>query len=911
MKNVSTHLVSALLLWLAVGSVSARITQTDVINVALADETTTVARSTPEGLDAGKVEPTGPTKSMLRSTQDNNENYGKLLVYAEEKYDSNGYLTQRIVNSYDAQNRLKSTSTYIRNDYSQDWMYKYDGMICTYRMNRDLTRSGYITYNEVYSMDMSTGILKGTSKYYREFNDIPGIENFDLYYQDFAWNDTTSTWVEKNMYTCQYNYSGNNLSEEDFYWDWNPVAKTWTKNLNTKYTFQYLHQNNFWFTTENKSYFLNNGSYVCDYSYTAVPNIAAKAYYNTTTTTMVDNVLVNDSKIVYTYTSLTNRNALTETFRWKDNQWKLLNKSVFEYSLPDSICSQTNYRTADYYAYFGYTLPTLCSGQTLFPTSKYVTHPNNAVGQDVNYTYSWDKSNCRWYPNGAKTIFVMDPTGKYPLSQTYCGSYTTTDWTNCTQTNYTYYPNGKLKDKILITDGINNQQKSRYMYYQDTLLTQVKYYNSYDWNYDGSIDSTEWSSNGYTRYVLKYNLGFDSDSIQMNVPQPGSLGMFAIENVHKLKLTGTLSCEDLNYLSTLSQESLRSLDLSDASIQGDTLTEECFGVIGLNNLVLPNNLLAIGRRAIESYSDEYYDGEEMNTDYQLKRLVINPSLQYLANGGIQAVSIKELSVRSDLLNQVFLFSMDIPGIVDVYKSTLKHITFNDPSGKIQDAICYNMPYLESVAILDGVSEIGNNAFKSCGMLARISLPPSTLRKIGHNAFWGCNELTSLTIPEGTTSIDYSAFWGCSGLNFIQMPSTLTNIAQNAFWGCSSVGNMNVTATIPPTLGANALLGVPRTASLSVPPVGFEAYKQAPQWKEFYLVESGLPMEETKAIQLMSMDKQLQFRNVPENTTIRIFDVAGIKQIDMVNTASDFGVELQEGLYLVQIGDKRYKTVVRH
>ena len=58
--------------------------------------------------------------------------------------------------------------------------------------------------------------------------------------------------------------------------------------------------------------------------------------------------------------------------------------------------------------------------------------------------------------------------------------------------------------------------------------------------------------------------------------------------------------------------------------------------------------------------------------------------------------------------------------------------------------------------------------------------------IGEYAFSECSNLTSVTIPEGVTNISSSAFLNCSSLTSISIPNSLTSIGSGAFEGCSSL-----------------------------------------------------------------------------------------------------------------------------
>ena len=67
-----------------------------------------------------------------------------------------------------------------------------------------------------------------------------------------------------------------------------------------------------------------------------------------------------------------------------------------------------------------------------------------------------------------------------------------------------------------------------------------------------------------------------------------------------------------------------------------------------------------------------------------------------------------------------------------------------------------------VAIPEGITKIGWNAFEGCANLTSVTIPAG-VTEIGGGAFDGCAKLTSVTIPEGVTEIERSAFDGCKKL----------------------------------------------------------------------------------------------------------------------------------------------------
>ena len=67
--------------------------------------------------------------------------------------------------------------------------------------------------------------------------------------------------------------------------------------------------------------------------------------------------------------------------------------------------------------------------------------------------------------------------------------------------------------------------------------------------------------------------------------------------------------------------------------------------------------------------------------------------------------------------------------------------------------------IKKVVIKDGVTGIGEYAFRDCSGLTSLTIPNS-VTSIGELAFYDCSALTSITIPNSVTSIGGGAFYGC-------------------------------------------------------------------------------------------------------------------------------------------------------
>ena len=110
--------------------------------------------------------------------------------------------------------------------------------------------------------------------------------------------------------------------------------------------------------------------------------------------------------------------------------------------------------------------------------------------------------------------------------------------------------------------------------------------------------------------------------------------------------------------------------------------------------------------------------------------------------------------------------------------------------------------LKSITLPDSVTHIGGYAFNFCTGLKRIIIPdsvteiysfafsdsglksiiiPGSVTVVNYGVFSGCENLQSIVISEGVTSIGDEAFAGCSHLAKIDIPDSVISIGENAFY----------------------------------------------------------------------------------------------------------------------------------
>jgi hypothetical protein len=113
---------------------------------------------------------------------------------------------------------------------------------------------------------------------------------------------------------------------------------------------------------------------------------------------------------------------------------------------------------------------------------------------------------------------------------------------------------------------------------------------------------------------------------------------------------------------------------------------------------------------------------------------------------------------------------------------------------LDDVLFSGCTSLISVVIPDGVTTIGNDAFRYCTNLISVNIPDGVLN-VGDYIFEGCTSLSSIVIPGSVPYIDTYTFGGCTSLNSVVIREGVTKLFSSAFDGCTSLSSIVIPKSI--------------------------------------------------------------------------------------------------------------------
>ena len=343
---------------------------------------------------------------------------------------------------------------------------------------------------------------------------------------------------------------------------------------------------------------------------------------------------------------------------------------------------------------------------------------------------------------------------------------------------------------------------------------------------------------------------------------------------------------------------------------GDDILYEC------NNIQILNAPAQIFNQVTEEYQTQFSnkltevhitDGEldENGFNYinRSKKSLHTIDLAGTTNTAINDLAFYDCYKLENLMLPGNLETIGFKAVAECYQ--LKEINIPASVVEINDAAFENCRSIKSITF-GGQAEAKSFASR---MKRAAASGDVALQRIGNWAFYNCHALENLVIPEGVTEVGDAAFYGCTYLDSLALPSTTQRIGDNCFALCSRMKQINVNATVPPTIFAKTFFDVNRNIPVIVPEGAREAYANDEYWGEFINV-------------VESDDEDTQIENA-ENANVAIYSVGGVLYVDglsadyqvfdvngrLVYTGRDAQLTLPRGVYMIAIEGEVEKVVI--
>ena len=325
-------------------------------------------------------------------------------------------------------------------------------------------------------------------------------------------------------------------------------------------------------------------------------------------------------------------------------------------------------------------------------------------------------------------------------------------------------------------------------------------------------------------YEVKINKKVNYKGIDMTVRDINPYTAYKCANIKKAYIDINGSIGD-NAFSNCTN--LVSVDIKAGNNIGESAFSNCSS---LKTLSLDNKIKSLGQYAFSYCSN-------------LKQFVIPDSVTILNHDLLWGCSsLKSIRIHKNIqeIDKAFYGCTNLSTlIIEDRNTTLKlgSNTFYGPFNSPLFRDCkLDSVYIGGKIVYNTSSDYDHSPFYRNTTLrtVRISGVETT---IYDNEFYGCTNLQNVSIGDDVKSIGKWAFSACSSLKNVTFGSGLQSIGQEAFSDCINIAQITSEAVIPPTCGINALDDINKwNCKLFVPKANINAYKQAPQWKEFFFIE---------------------------------------------------------------------------
>ena len=309
-----------------------------------------------------------------------------------------------------------------------------------------------------------------------------------------------------------------------------------------------------------------------------------------------------------------------------------------------------------------------------------------------------------------------------------------------------------------------------------------------------------------------------------------NIGKSAFSNCTNLVSVDIKACNNIGDNAFSNCTNLVSVDIKACKNIGESAFSNCSS---LKTLSLDNNIKSLGWYAFSGCSN-------------LKQFVIPNSVTILNYGLLwNCTSLKSIRIHKNIqeIGGAFYGCTNLSTLIIEDRNTTLKLGSNNTAitGPISSPLfgdCkLDSVYIGGKIVYNTSSDYGNSPFYRNTSLRTVKISDAETT-IYDNEFYGCTNLQNVSIGDNVKSIGKWAFSACSSLKNFSFGSGLQSIGQEAFSDCINITQISSEAVVPPTCGINALDDINKwNCKLFVPKASIDAYKQAPQWKEFFFIDS--------------------------------------------------------------------------
>ncbi len=249
---------------------------------------------------------------------------------------------------------------------------------------------------------------------------------------------------------------------------------------------------------------------------------------------------------------------------------------------------------------------------------------------------------------------------------------------------------------------------------------------------------------------------------------------------------------------------------------GNSLTSICdysfYNCSSLSSLTLPFSLTSIGNSSFSNCTS-------------LASITIPKNVSFIGSSAFKSCSsLYELNFNAINCDD---FSSESP----FRYSYIGTINVGNNVEKIPAYLASGLTTLRNLNIGNSVKTIGTYAFQGCNSLTEVIFGNS-VETIDNLSFFQCTGLKKITLPNTVTTIGTSAFYGCSGLTEVILPASIKTLGFRAFYYCNGIQSVYSYAEDPPIMGSDDCFTVYNTATLYVPNLYLDTYKNTLYWSRF-------------------------------------------------------------------------------